>query len=147
MDEWVRLVAEMALGAAAVASIVGGVTTKVAGRWRDGGRPVSLRQTAFVVRGAGEVFGGLQVYRGFACFGRLWLWRHDYGARHLQALGFAADQLPALEGQITGLFRLRLDGAGELVGTFSGKRFAFAGGRLRQAHFLPPEPRAWRRDT
>lgn len=125
-DDSLPLVLLLLLCLAAALLGLGGRATPLQGLWQDGTRRVRLRRRACLVGGEAEVDGGRQRFAGLAVFGRVLLWRRDYGEGHLLALGFPAHEVPRLQGRVTGIFWLRLEAGGDaLGGAFYGRHFTF----------------------
>ena len=114
----------VALGLAALAWLVGGFLSPVAGHWRDRDRMVELRQLGPWVWGKCEIPGGVQRYQGKIWLGALILERRDFGKQYLLQLGFNAVQVKSVEGQV--MVRLKLHRDGDcLRGNQWGTRFKF----------------------
>jgi hypothetical protein len=149
MDEPLRwFFLSMAI-AVLVVGIIGGMVTRVAGRWRDDDdRVIHLQQLGPWVSGKCKRPGGGEVYKGLALFGHVRLTRYTWGTQQLEALGFAPSVLPLLEGRAFANLAFRLEGA-ELRGQFWGRRFTT---RLRppaieRVTLQPPQPRVWVREV
>ena len=141
-DDQLRLLVLSCFAACAALLVVGGACTPLAGLWQDGGRKLRLSRRAFWAFGEAQVDGGHQRFSGLACFGLVLLWRRDYGERHLMGLGFTLPQVPALQGRVTGIFRLRLRAGGaRLDGVFYGRQFSFVGEVPTAGRFVPAAPR------
>ncbi len=124
MEEALRTIV-IAAGAAVVGvGVLGGLLTRVAGRWRDGDRVIDLTQLGPWVRGTCVRPGGGELYKGLALFGTVRLTRFTWGNQQLVDIGFAPDVIPLLEGRAFANLKLRLEGA-ELRGSFWGRTFSF----------------------
>lgn len=118
---------------------------RVGGTYLEAGHTVQLGHVGPLVWGRCLLPEGEERYFGVALLGRLVLRRYDHGARLLAGRGFPRAQLPALNGVCTGLFRLRLDGAGDLTGAFYGRRFTTENNRMVPKDTLDAVSRHWRR--
>ena len=141
-DELVRNLFWGLLVLSALVGLVGGFLTPIAGSWRDDSRPIRLRQFGPLVWGESTWEEGWQRFWGYAWGGRVLLYRRDYGAAHLVALGFTPEQVPLVMGQVTGHFRLRRQ-EGALAGHFVGRHFRIEAERLADPSTAPPSPRRW----
>ena len=129
-----------------LAYAVGSLFTRVAGAWLDNGRLVRLHQFGPLVWGESLWPGGRQVFRGRVTWGRLRLRRVDFGAAHLEALGFNDEQVPLLEGQITAHLKMQLQ-KDKLLGSFHGRKFSFETNRIKSVAIVAPVQRTWVRYT
>lgn len=120
---------------------------RAGGTYAEAGHAVHLSHMGPLVWGHCVVPGGEERYAGFALMGRLVLRRYDHGAQLLAGRGFPRDQLRALEGSCTGLFRLQLTPEGNLAGAFYGRRFTMEHRRMVPKDTLEPVSRLWRRTT
>ena len=138
------LVAAIALGA--FYALIGGLLTRVSGRWRDGDRIITLRQFGPFVSGQATRPGGWERYSGFALWNRVSIRRSDGGREYLESLGFATEVAPLVENQIMASFDLRLQGA-LLTGTFQGRivRSERRPPRIISVSLTPAKPRTWTR--
>ena len=126
--------------------LIGGLLTRVGGRWRDGERLIHLRQFGPFVSGRAVREGGWERYSGTAIWGRVRLRRSDGGLAHLETLGFASEVAPLVEDQVMATFDLRLKGA-SLDGSFQGRiiRSERRPPRIISVHSTPAKPRSWTR--
>jgi hypothetical protein len=136
MGWWLVLGAVVAL----VITWVGGHLTPVAGKWTDGDRLLTLVQRGFLLYGEVERQGGQEIYRGHALFGRVFLKRFVVGGEYLRSLGFPADVLALMSGQVMADYRLRL-ASEHLRGVFQGRHFSFMHKPARIRASKPIEPR------
>ena len=144
-DIW-RMVILILFGLVAIAWLLGGIFTPVAGRWRDeDGVEITLTQFGPRLRGRAELKGGgFQIFRGWALWGRVRLQRADWGIAHLTSLGFSPEQAGNIEGRPTGHLDLRRK-SGELTGAFFGRKFSFEDDRVRSVPKAQSTPRVWKR--
>ncbi|MEZ4271325.1 MAG: hypothetical protein R3C68_07795 [Myxococcota bacterium] len=135
------------LTVAMLTAFLGGWLTRVSGSWRDGDRHIELEQFGPWVNGHCSRVGGREIYKGTAFFGRLKLSRMDDGTDHLKAVGFEAEAIPLLKGQIMASLDLRLEEGDTLRGVFEGRRFKFGEEPLRITSVtrVAPTPRVWQR--
>jgi hypothetical protein len=144
IDALLRNALLISLGLWLLYMLLGGLTTRVGGAWRDGERLINLRQFGPLVSGDALRDGGWERYSGTAVWGRLRLRRSDGGLQHLQSLGFAAEVAPLLENQVMASFDLRLRN-GQLNGTFQGRviRSERRPARIVSIHSTAPKERLW----
>jgi hypothetical protein len=146
VDEILRIALMVALGLGALYALLGGLMTRIGGRWRDGDRVINLRQFGPFVSGQAPRPGGWERYSGFALWGRVRLRRSDGGLEYLQSLGFAAEVAPLVEDQVMASFDLKLHGA-LLEGTFQGRiiRSERRPPKILSVSSTPPKARRWTR--
>ena len=65
-DDVLRTALVAAIGLGAFYALIGGLMTRVSGRWRDGDRVITLRQFGPFVSGQATRPGGWERYSGFA---------------------------------------------------------------------------------
>jgi hypothetical protein len=146
VDETLRLLLLIAIAATGAYWLLGGLFTRISGRWRDGNREIHLRQFGPLITGSATRPGGSERYVGTALWGRVRLRRHDRGAAHLQSLGFAQEVAPLLEDSLMATFDLRLTGS-LLDGYFQGRiiRSERVPPRIISVRRTPPQERCWTR--
>ena len=146
IDDVLRTALVVGLGLAAGYALLGGLLTRVSGRWRDGDREITLRQFGPFLSGEALRPGGRERYSGFALWNRVRLRRSDSGVEYLKSLGFAPEIAPLVEHQIMASFDLKLEG-GRLAGTFQGRivRSERRPPRILSVSLTPPKPRTWTR--
>ena len=146
LDALLRSAIFIAMGLGALYAIVGGLMTRVGGRWRDGDRIIELRQFGPLISGDASRPGGWERYSGFAIWGRIRLTRRDGGLDYLKSLGFSAEVAPLIDDSVMASFDLRLNGS-LLEGTMQGRviRSERHPPRIISVGRTPSKPRTWTR--
>lgn len=148
MDEWLRNIFFFGVLIGFTVYFVGGWISDVAGIWQDGQRQLKLSQFGPWIWGRAVCEGGYQRFWGRVWFGRLRLYRYDYGRKHVESLGFAPEHAEAVEGQCTGCFVFRLWAhPTRLSGSFIGRKFTLKNQRMLPIANIEPAPREWTRVT
>jgi hypothetical protein len=132
----------------AVVGGLGGLLTRVAGKWRDDDRLIDLHQFGPWVTGKCTRPGGGELYKGLALYGTVRLTRYTWGNQQLVDMGFTPDVIPLLEGRAFANLKFRLDGA-ELHGQFWGRKFTFEyePPAIKAVARIAPAERVWMREA
>jgi hypothetical protein len=148
MEEALRWIVISVGAVIVVFGAIGGLLTRVAGRWRDGDRLIELHQFGPRVTGTCTRPGGGELYKGLALYGTVRLTRYTWGNQHLVDMGFAPDVIPLLEGRAFANLKFRLEGA-QLRGLFWGRKFSFEyePPRIKGVARLEPDERVWSREA
>jgi len=109
-----------------------------------------LGQFGPFVTGRREIPGGYQEFSGFMVGRTLRVSRRDHGVRSLVQQGFPEVIAKLVDGDITGKYRLSLEGGGLLLeGIFTPLKIEFTHRppRITARHPIAPKPRRYRRLT